>query len=93
MTPQTPKAPRGGSKQAKLVFLMSRKSYVTLTKAGEALGWQGHTVSAAITEFRKRGYVIERTARENKDSVYSIIGEESATVAADAQDTRETALA
>ena len=66
-------APRAGTKQAKLVSLLSRKSGVTLIKASEALGWQKHTTSATMTGFRKRGYKIEREDREGKDAVYRIL--------------------
>lgn len=66
-------APRIGSKQAKLVALLSRKSGVTLVKASEALGWQTHTTSATLTGLRKRGYKIERETRENKDAIYRIL--------------------
>ena len=69
----TIKAPREGSKQAKLVAMLSRKSGITLARASETLGWQSHTTSATITGLRKRGYVVERQARDGKDSVYSII--------------------
>jgi len=68
----TIKAPREGSKQAKLVAMLSRKSGVTLAKASDMLGWQTHTTSATITGLRKRGYVVERQARDGKDSVYCI---------------------
>ena len=71
------KAPRAGSKQAKLVGMLSRKTGVTLEKASEALGWQKHTTSATLTGLRKRGCVIEQTAREDKDSVYFITPESS----------------
>ena len=64
--------PREGTKQAKLVALLSRKSGVTLAKASETLGWQKHTTSAAITGLRKRGYVIQRNERKAGDSVYLI---------------------
>ena len=67
------KAPRKGSKQAKLVGMLSRKSGVTIAKASEDLGWQKHTTSAAITGLRKRGYKIERAPRDGKDSIYRII--------------------
>ena len=43
MTTQTSteiKAPKAGSKQAKLVAMLSRKNGVTLAKASEMLGWQ-----------------------------------------------------
>lgn len=64
--------PRDGTKQAKLVSLLSRKSGVTLAKASETLGWQKHTTSAAMTGLRKRGYEIIRTERKTGDSVYII---------------------
>ena len=67
--------PRTGSKQAKLVGMLSRKSGVTITKASEALGWQKHTTSATLTSLRKRGYQIERQDRGDKPSVYMIVTE------------------
>jgi hypothetical protein len=66
-------APRIGGKQAKLVLLLSRKSDVTLIKAGEALGWQKQTTSATLTGLRKRGYKIAREPCEGKDAVYRIL--------------------
>lgn len=66
------KAPREGTKQAKLVGLLSRKTGVTLSKAADILGWQRHTTSAAMTGLRKRGYEITRTSRPDKESLYRI---------------------
>ena len=71
-------APRKGSKQAKLVDMLSRKSGVTLAKASEALGWQAHTTRATFSGLKKRGYKIERQDRVGKDSIYSIRTGESA---------------
>ena len=75
MKTQTPdiKAPRKGSKQAKLVRLLSRKSGVTLENASAALGWQTHTTSATMTGLKKRGYVIERESRAGKAAIYKIV--------------------
>lgn len=70
-------APRAGSKQAKLVGMLSRKSGVTVPKASEALGWQTHTTRAILTGLKKRGYVIERQDRDGKDSVYYIRSSET----------------
>lgn len=70
--------PREGTKQAKLVSMLSRKSGATLAKASETLGWQRHTTRATMTGLRKRGYVIERQARDGKPSVYRIDAEKSA---------------
>lgn len=58
-------APRAGSKQAKLVGMLSRKS-------GVSLGWQTHTTRATLTGLKKRGYVIERVRRQDKDGLYLI---------------------
>ena len=63
-------APRAGSKQAKLIGMLSRKSGVTLAKASEALSWQIHTTRATLTGLKKRGYVIERQARNGTNSLY-----------------------
>ena len=71
MSPQT-NPPRAGTKQAKLVGMLSRKSGITLTKASEALGWQAHTTRATLTGLKKRGYKIERQDRVNKDNIYVI---------------------
>lgn len=83
MTPQTQpteiKQPREGTKQAKLIAMLSRKSGVTLVKASEALGWLPHTTSATMTGLRKRGYAIVRSERPNKDCVYTICANEAET--------------
>jgi len=70
--------PRDGTKQAKLVSMLSRKSGTTLAKASETLGWQRHTTSATMTGLRKRGYAIERQARDGKPSIYRIDAEKTA---------------
>ena len=67
------KTPRVGTKQAKLVRMLSRKSGGTLAKASEALGWQKHTTSATITGLKKRGYLVKREDRDGKEAIYRII--------------------
>jgi len=67
--------PRTGTKQIKLVTMLSRKSGVTITKASEALEWQLHTTRSALTGLRKRGYQIKRKDRKGKASVYLISDE------------------
>ena len=67
--------PRAGTKQFRLVAMLSRKSGITITKASEALEWQHHTTRAALTGLRKRGYQIKRQDREGKANVYVISGE------------------
>lgn len=70
-------APRAGSKQAKLVGMLSRKSGVTITKSSEVLGWQAHTTRATLTGLKKCGYVIERKDRNGKGSIYCIRPQET----------------
>ncbi len=64
--------PRAGTKQTRLVAMLSRKSGVTIAKASEILEWQHHTTRAALAGLRKRGYQIKRQDREGKASVYVI---------------------
>ncbi len=52
--------PRAGTKQARLVDLLSAAHGASITDLTEALGWLPHTVRAALTGLRKRGYEIER---------------------------------
>lgn len=77
METQEINAPRAGTKQAKLVGMLSRKSGVTIAKASEALGWQPHTTRATLTGLKKRGYIIERQDRDGRDSVYIIQPDET----------------
>lgn len=58
-------APREGTKEAKLVQAMSR-SGKTIQQLSDLLAWQPHTVRAALTRLRKRGYVIERMAKTDQ---------------------------
>ena len=64
--------PRKGTKQDKLVGLLSRKTGATLDQISERLGWQRHTSSAAMTGLKKRGYIIERVQEDGKISRYII---------------------
>ena len=63
--------PRSGTKQARLVELLNGDHGASITDLTEALGWLPHTVRAALTGLRKRGYEIERGV-EDGTSRYSI---------------------
>ncbi|WP_083984830.1 DUF3489 domain-containing protein [Altererythrobacter ishigakiensis] len=67
----TPSAPRPDSKIGKVVALLERKEGAMLDELVAATGWQVHTARAALTGLKKRGYVIERSTR-NDVSVYTI---------------------
>jgi len=52
--------PRAGTKLASLASALAGRG-TTIAKLEEKLGWQPHTVRAAMTRLRRRGYVITRT--------------------------------
>lgn len=65
------KAPREHSKAHRLVELLKIGTGASLEDMIEATGWQSHTVRAAMTGLRKRGYVVERKV-EGTTSVWSL---------------------
>lgn len=54
----------GGTKAERLIELLSCETGVDLATLGRRLGWQVHTVRAAISGLRKAGHaiVVERSA-------------------------------
>ena len=61
---------RPASKQARLADLMHQPEGASVDELCQALGWQPHTVRAAITGLRKRGYVVTTSKRQNGLSAY-----------------------
>ncbi len=51
---------RAGSKIAGLVAILTRPDGACLDEMIERTGWQAHTVRAAMTGLRKKGYTIEK---------------------------------
>ena len=83
--------PRSGSKAALLLDLVGRDDGATLDRLADALGWQRHTVRAALTRLRQGGTPIERVAGEDGRSLYRLAAasqrpDRIAMGAADAQD-------
>jgi Protein of unknown function (DUF3489) len=64
--------PRATSKLAWAIGLMQRSHGATISNLTEATGWLPHTVRAALTGLRKRGYAVVRERVDTKDSVYRI---------------------
>lgn len=60
-------APKDGTKEARLVDALTGKGQ-TLKQLSALLTWQPHTVRAAMTRLRKRGYVIDRVAKTEKSA-------------------------
>lgn len=57
--------PKEGTKEARLVEALTGKGQ-TLKQLANLLAWQPHTVRAALTRLRKRGYVIDRIEKTEK---------------------------
>ena len=71
MTTQTAKTATGGSKKARLERLLGRPRGATIAHLQKTLGWQPHTVRAAISCLRKSGTEITLD-RSGKTSAYRI---------------------
>ena len=59
-----------GTKQARLVDCLSHPSGASIADLGGLLGWQPHTVRAAITGLRQKGYRVTRTKNDDGGTVY-----------------------
>ena len=72
--PASAAALRPGSKQFQVVALLSKAEGATLDDLVKATGWLPHTMRAAMTGLRKKGYVIERLpGADGHPSVYHIV--------------------
>ena len=68
-----PTSPRGGTKIAQVIELLQRGDGATLAELVAATGWLPHTMRAALTGLRKRGYAIGiDRADKARGSVYRI---------------------
>ncbi len=56
----TKTAPRTKLKKQLLVDLLKRKTGASINDIGTALGWQPHTIRAAISGLRKSGFSVDR---------------------------------
>lgn len=79
-TTSTPRAPREQSKADRLLTLLRTGTGASLEEMIEATGWQAHTVRAAMTGLRKRGFEITRHVVGNTTvwSVAAVAAEASA---------------
>jgi len=65
---------RAGSKGAALLSLMQRDEGASLDEMMERTGWQNHTVRAAMTGLRHKGYVIDRRITGNCTAWFIVAG-------------------
>jgi biotin operon repressor len=63
-------ATRAGTKQALLIEHLSRPWGHSTGELAQMLGWQRHTVRAAITGLRKKGYAVVRDKNDKGETVY-----------------------
>ncbi len=61
---------RPGTKQARLVDCLSRPWGASIADLRHQLGWQAHTVRAALTGLRKKGYAVTSAKDERGVTVY-----------------------
>jgi DNA-binding MarR family transcriptional regulator len=69
--PRTPLG-RPGTKQALLVGLLGRSDGATVAEIREVMGWQPHSVRAAITGLRRRGFAVTRARRGDGTLAYRV---------------------
>ena len=69
---QTNAPVRAGTKQAKLVDMMRTAAGASIAQMGAKMGWQPHSVRAALTGLRKHGLAIIRDKTDAGVSVYRI---------------------
>lgn len=65
-----PNEPRA-TKSSIVIALLQRDGGVTLAELIEATSWLPHTTRAALTGLRKKGYIVERSKRDDR-TCYSI---------------------
>ena len=72
----TPGAPRTGTKQARLIEMLSAPGGATIAEISDETGWQAHSVRGAIsgTLRKKLGLTVEATAEPERGRVYRIAG-------------------
>ncbi len=64
--------PRAHSKAERVLQMLQRETGATMAHVVGATGWQEHTVRAAITGLKKRGYHIVRN-RDGETSTWAIV--------------------
>jgi hypothetical protein len=55
-------APKRVTKQAKFIALLEREEGADIAALSKALGWQAHTVRAALSRLKSAGYTLDKFA-------------------------------
>ena len=67
-----PQLNRGGTKQARVIAMLERDAGATLGELVAATGWLPHTTRAALTGLRHKGFILDKSKREDGTTVYRI---------------------
>ncbi len=74
MTAITTNTKSGSTKLDTILKRLGQKNGATLKAMQDATGWQPHSVRAALTGLRKKGYTIERSKDVKGVTVYQVAG-------------------
>jgi Protein of unknown function (DUF3489) len=69
-----PQKSTGETKQARVIALLERDTGATLAELIAVTGWLPHTTRAALTGLRHKGFVLDKSKREDGTTVYRITG-------------------
>jgi hypothetical protein len=61
-----------GTKQARVIALLERDIGATLDELIAATGWLPHTTRAVLTGLRHKGFVLDKSKRDDDTTVYRI---------------------
>ena len=64
--------PRAGTKLHKILKQLQGPKGTSLNRMMKTSGWQAHTVRAALTGLRKRGYAVQRQTDDAGRATYFI---------------------
>jgi Protein of unknown function (DUF3489) len=67
-----PEGNQGGTKQARIIALLTRDAGATLDELVAATEWLPHTTRAALTGLRHKGFVLGKSKRQDGTTVYRI---------------------
>ena len=67
-----PQLTRGGTKRAHVIALLERDTGATLDELVAATGWLPHTIRAALTGLRHKGFALDKSRRQDGTTVYRI---------------------
>ena len=64
---------KAGSKRALLIERLCRPAGASISELQKALGWLPHTVRAAMTGLRHKGFAVTRSRNDEGESIYRAV--------------------